>query len=200
MQTAVFWTQTASGDLQHVLGTLRAFWRSQVDLTCGAVAQRAPRLGFSDRKTVVISNTFRTVLLAFPLAVSRVVVVRLYGGITSQAIPADWDQDGLIDLICHMGPSNTNCQPMFARNIGTKTDPRFDHPRPLALWGEPLFNLMKHGPYWAIHDFDSDGRHDLLAGCAYGNYAFYCRTAMDLPARPSFEIGRTRMLKPESRK
>ena len=122
------------------------------------------------------------------------------GGITSQAIPADWDQDGLIDLICHMGPSNTNCQPMFVRNIGTKTDPRFDHPRPLALWGEPLFNLMKHGPYWAIHDFDSDGRPDLLAGCAYGNYAFYCRTAMDLPARPSFEIGRTRMLKPESRK
>ena len=113
-------------------------------------------------------------------------------GITSQAIPADWDQDGRMDLICHMGPANTSCQPMFVRNIGTRTDPRFDHPRPLALRGEPLFNLMKHGPYWAIHDFDSDGRPDLLAGCVYGNYAFFRRTAMDMPDRPSFEIGRGR--------
>ena len=97
-----------------------------------------------------------------------------------------------MDLSCHMGPANTSCQPMFDRNIGTRTDPRFDHPRPLALRGEPLFNLMKHGPYWAIHDFDSDGRPDLLAGYDYGNYAFFRRTAMDMPDRPSFEIGRGR--------
>ncbi|MFP6766772.1 MAG: VCBS repeat-containing protein, partial [Planctomycetaceae bacterium] len=116
------------------------------------------------------------------------------GYITSQAIPADWDQDGLLDLVCHWGPTNTKCQPMFVRNIGTRTEPRFDHPRPLALWGRPLYNLMKHGPYWAVHDIDGDGRPDLLAGCAYGNYAFYRRTAMDMPSRPTFRIGTARTL------
>ena len=116
------------------------------------------------------------------------------GYITSQAIAADWDRDGLLDLVCHWGPANTKCQPMFVRNIGTRTEPRFDHPRPLSLWGRPLYNLMKHGPYWAVHDIDGDGRPDLLAGCAYGNYAFYRRTAMDMPARPTFQIGTARML------
>ena len=53
--------------------------------------------------------------------------------ITSQSIAADWDRDGLLDLICHWGPTNTRCQPMFVRNIGTRTEPRFDHPRPLSL-------------------------------------------------------------------
>ncbi|HCK52802.1 MAG TPA: hypothetical protein DIC23_06260 [Planctomycetaceae bacterium] len=114
--------------------------------------------------------------------------------ITSQAIAADWDRDGLLDLICHWGPANTKCQPMFVRNIGTRTEPRFDHPRPLSLWGRPLYNLMKHGPYWAVHDIDGDGRPDLLAGCAYGNYAFYRRTAMDMPSRPTFQIGPARTL------
>ncbi len=118
------------------------------------------------------------------------------GYITSQAIAADWDRDGLLDLICHWGPANTKCQPMFVRNIGTRTKPRFDHPRPLSLWGQPLYNLMKHGPYWAVHDIDGDGRPDLLAGCAYGNYAFYRRTAMDMPSRPTFQIGTARMLDP----
>ena len=106
----------------------------------------------------------------------------------------DWDRDGLLDLICHWGPANTKCQPMFVRNIGTRTKPRFDHPRPLSLWGQPLYNLMKHGPYWAVHDIDGDGRPDLLAGYAYGNYAFYRRTAMHMPARPTFQIGTARML------
>ena len=110
------------------------------------------------------------------------------GGITSQAIPADWDNDGRIDLICHYGPSNMNCQPMFVRNIGTKSKPKFDFPKPLKLWGKPLFNLMKHGPYWAVYDFDGDGKLDLLAGCAYGNYTFYRRTAMDMSERPSLRI------------
>ena len=117
------------------------------------------------------------------------------GLITSQAIAADWDADGLLDLICHWGPTNTQCQPMFVRNIGSRTDPKFDHPKPLALWGKPLFNLMKHGPYWAVHDIDSDGRPDLLAGCAYGNYAFYRRTAMDMPSRPTFRISGAQMLR-----
>ena len=107
------------------------------------------------------------------------------GGITSQVIAADWDADGRLDLICHFGPSNTSCMPMFVRNIGTKAAPKFDHPRPLKLWGKPLFNLMKHGPYWTVHDIDGDGRLDLLAGCAYGNYAFYRRTAMEMKARPT---------------
>jgi len=109
--------------------------------------------------------------------------------IASQAIPADWDQDGLLDLICHWGPANTRCQSMFVRNIGTKTEPKFDFPEPLKYWGKPLFNLMKHGPYWATHDFDNDCRLDFMAGCAYGNYATYHRAAMEMSTRPTFAIG-----------
>ena len=117
--------------------------------------------------------------------------------ITSQALVTDWDGDGLLDLICHMGPANTKCQPMFVRNIGTRQDPRFDYPAVIACWGEPLFDLMKHGPYWAMHDFDQDGRQDLLAGGCYGNYALYRRTALEMDARPKIELGAVRALSPD---
>ena len=115
-------------------------------------------------------------------------------GITSQSIVTDWDGDGLLDIICHWGPANTKCQPMFVRNIGTKTKPRFGSPEAICLWGEPLIGLVKHGPYWGIHDIDEDGRSDLLAGLGYGNYAFYRRTALEMKERPKFELGAPRPL------
>ena len=49
-------------------------------------------------------------------------------------------------------------------------------------------------PFPSYVDWDGDKLPDLLAGCAYGNYAFYRRTAMDMPARPTFQIGTARML------
>jgi len=111
-------------------------------------------------------------------------------GITTQAIVADWDGDGLLDLICHWGPvSNQKCKPVFVRNIGTKMEPKFDHPAEIFCWGEPLFNLLKHGPYWGVYDLDDDGMPDLLAGGGYGNYAFYRRTALEMNERPKFRLG-----------
>ena len=111
------------------------------------------------------------------------------GGITSQSLVTDWDCDGLLDIVCHWGQINTRTQPMFVRNIGTKTEPRFDDPKAICLWGEPLKGLVKHGPYWGIHDIDEDGKPDLLAGFGYGNYTFYRRTALEMKKRPKIRIG-----------
>ena len=114
--------------------------------------------------------------------------------ITTQAFVADWDNDGLLDLICHWGPDNTKCKPVFVRNIGTKTDPKFDYPVDICYWGEPLFNLVKHGPYWAVYDVDKDGSPDLLAGLAYGNYAFYRRASLEMKERPKFVLENVKKL------
>ncbi len=121
------------------------------------------------------------------------------GFITSQALVTDWDGDGLLDIIAHWGEMNIKCQPMFVRNIGTKTKPKFDYPKPICLWGKPLKGLMKHGPYWGFHDIDEDGRLDLLAGCCYGNYAFYRRTALEMKERPRFQLGAPRQLEKGTR-
>jgi len=114
--------------------------------------------------------------------------------ITSQSLVVDWDGDGLLDLICHAGPSNTKCQPEFLRNIGTKSEPKFDFPKVLCYWGKPLFGLVKHGPYWGVADLDEDGRPDLLAGCGGGNYVFFRRTALEMTERPKFALGKLRKL------
>ena len=109
--------------------------------------------------------------------------------ITSQSLVIDWDGDGLLDLICHAGPDNTACQPEFLRNIGTKTNPKFDYPKVLSYWGKPLFGLVKHGPYWGPYDLDKDGKVDLLAGCGGGKYVFFRRTALEMKERPKFVLG-----------
>ena len=109
--------------------------------------------------------------------------------ITSQSLVVDWDGDGLLDLICHAGLDNTACQPEFLRNIGTKTNPKFDYPKVLSYWGKPLFGLVKHGPYWGVHDLDDDGKVDLLAGCGGGKYVFFRRSALEMKERPKFVLG-----------
>ena len=109
-------------------------------------------------------------------------------GQPAQLIPVDWDRDGLLDLVINHG-ATLDTAPAFVRNIGTRTEPRFDFPRRLKCFGEELSGLAKHGPYYGVGDLDGDGRPDLLACPEMGTYHFFRRTALDMPRRPRFAIG-----------
>ena len=110
-------------------------------------------------------------------------------GQPAQMIPIDWDGDGLLDLIINHGRT-MDTAPALVRNIGTLTDPRFDFPERLRCFGVELSGIAKHGPYDGVGDLDDDGHPDLLACPEMGTYHFFRRTALDMPRRPSFAIGR----------
>ena len=110
----------------------------------------------------------------------------------SQSILQDWDGDGLLDLI--MNPGQTmNTGPAVLRNIGTKTAPKFDHPKRLACYGEELNGITKHGPYLGVGDMDGDGRSDLIASTEVGSYVFFRRTALDMDKAPTTKVGEVRI-------
>ena len=109
------------------------------------------------------------------------------GGQPAQTIPVDWDNDGRLDLIINHGRT-MDTAPALVRNIGTKTDPRFDYPKRLRCFGDELSGIAKHGPYYGVGDLDDDGKPDLLACAEMGTYHFFRRTALDMPRRPTFSI------------
>jgi hypothetical protein len=109
-------------------------------------------------------------------------------GQPAQLIPIDWDGDGRLDLIINHGQT-MDTAPALVRNIGMKTDPRFDFPERLRCFGVELSGIAKHGPYYGVGDLDNDGKPDLLACPEMGTYHFFRRTALDMPRRPSFAIG-----------
>ena len=112
-------------------------------------------------------------------------------GTAAQIIPVDWDGDGLLDIMINDGETGDTA-PAVLRNIGTKTDPRFDFPKRLACWGEEMSGIAKHGPYYGVGDLDGDGKSDLLACTEPGTYLFFRRTAMDMNARPKTSLGPVR--------
>ena len=101
----------------------------------------------------------------------------------------DWDCDGLLDLIMNPGPTMKTAAAVL-RNIGTKTEPRFDHPKRLACYGEELWGITKHGPYYGVGDMDGDGRPDLIASTEVGSYVFFRRTALDMEKAPEVRLGK----------
>lgn len=109
------------------------------------------------------------------------------GGQPAQTIPVDWDRDGRLDLMINHGRT-MDTAPALVRNIGTKTDPRFDDPKRLKCWGVELSGIAKHGPYYGVGDLDGDSKPDLLACPEVGTYHFFRRTALDMPQRASFKI------------
>ncbi len=110
----------------------------------------------------------------------------------SQTIVHDWDGDGLLDLI--MNPGQTmKSGPALLRNIGTKTAPKFAHPKYLKSYGEKLTGITKHGPYLGVGDMDGDGRPDLIASTEVGSYVFFRRTAMDMDKPPTAVFGAARV-------
>ncbi|MBT6154778.1 MAG: VCBS repeat-containing protein [Planctomycetaceae bacterium] len=110
------------------------------------------------------------------------------GGQPAQTIPVDWDGDGLQDLVINHGRT-MDTAPAVLRNIGTKTNPRFDFPKRLACWGQKLTGIAKHGPYYGVGDLDDDGKPDLLACSEMGTYHFFRRTALEMPHRPTIVLG-----------
>jgi hypothetical protein len=110
----------------------------------------------------------------------------------SQTIVQDWDGDGLLDLIVNLGPTMKTC-PAVLRNIGSRTEPKFDFPKKLACYGEELTGIAKHGPYLGVGDMDGDGRPDLIASTEVGAYVFFRRTALDMDKAPATKLGKARV-------
>ena len=109
-----------------------------------------------------------------------------------QTIVHDWDGDGLLDLIINLGQTMKTA-PAVLRNIGTRTQPKFDQPRRLTCYGEDLVGITKHGPYYGVGDMDGDGRADLIASTEVGAYVFFRRTAMDMDKPPATQFGKVRI-------
>jgi hypothetical protein len=108
---------------------------------------------------------------------------------TGNCFLVDWDRDGLLDLIinvgewCRMGPA-------LVRNIGTRTDPQFDHLVKLTCFGQSMAGIAKHGPYYGAGDMNGDGKPDILATTEVGTYAFFSHTAIEMKQRPTFVFGK----------
>jgi hypothetical protein len=110
----------------------------------------------------------------------------------SQTIVHDWDGDGLLDLVINDG-ATMDSAPAVLRNIGTKTEPKFDFPKRLACYGEVLNGIAKHGPYYGVGDMDGDGKSDLIASTEVGTYVFFRRAALDMERHPDVTVGDVRV-------
>jgi len=82
-------------------------------------------------------------------------------GVYSKLHMADWDGDGLKDLL--IGHSSTV---VFYKNIGSKSDPKFEDP-------VKMIDNFKTRPAPYIIDWDKDGKKDLLLGSDGNKIYFY---------------------------
>ncbi|MCX5908395.1 MAG: VCBS repeat-containing protein [Deltaproteobacteria bacterium] len=80
---------------------------------------------------------------------------------------ADWDQDGLLDLLIGQdGPGNQKM--VWYKNQGTKEKPELSAPQEIEL-ASP--KVVRPSPY--VIDWDQDGRQDLLCGTEGSEIIFY---------------------------
>lgn len=86
----------------------------------------------------------------------------------SRVAAADWDGDGLIDLL--VGAARGNI--LFYRNVGGKTEPAFSPPRLVTTAdGLPLDTGWTCAP--CVVDWDGDGAQDLLCGTERNRLVWY---------------------------
>ena len=90
----------------------------------------------------------------------------------------DWDGDGLLDLLIGVGPQHGSpyrgSYILFAKNVGTKTQPVFKRPVILVFDadGNPL-EFWRHGVHMAPVDWEDDGNLGLIAGADHGHVWYW---------------------------
>ena len=107
---------------------------------------------------------------------------------------ADWDGDGLIDLIATQNLFGEDRRSLlFLKNVGTREEPVFRQPVGLALWGETI-SFSSHGLQPSVLDFDGDGSPDIVAGTESGYFILFRHAALTRP-KPDAALGPVRRLR-----
>jgi len=102
---------------------------------------------------------------------------------------ADWDGDGLLDLIYSCaGTEAAKGSIYLLRHCGVKKAPVFEPPRTLCCFGEPV-KVTAHGPHPWVADMNGDGLPDIITCVEWSVYPFYSHAAVEMAERPSFELG-----------
>ena len=100
----------------------------------------------------------------------------------------DWNDDGLLDIICDCSGWHPDCGSMFfLRNVGSRSNPVFAQPERILCFGKPIF-ITRHGPHPWVGDMDGDGRPDILTCVEWSVYPFYSHNALKMDHRPTFVL------------
>jgi len=91
--------------------------------------------------------------------------VNEFGGVVSFAT-ADWDSDGLWDLVVARANKEGECRFFFHKNVGDRGSPSFAEPKIISIDGEEMMSERNRSGMVsiAISDWLGDGRPHLLAG------------------------------------
>lgn len=104
---------------------------------------------------------------------------------------ADWDQDGLLDLLYSVAGAHRGTKDggsiYLLKNVGSKQEPRFAPPQTMRCFGQPM-RFTNHGPHPWPGDLDGDGKPDLLGYVEWSVYPFFSHAALMMNERPRYSL------------